>query len=530
MITKATAGSILYSLHFDRDSLTLSEREIDGKIYTLPMYGQLQNSGIVGNPSLPCEYISFALPVYADSIKLKDVALESKIELKVPFPLLPQQPDIVSNNYTESIVPESTTKTPSSEVSIYHIENYKEKVKIVTVEVRPVSYYEKITSIILSQAITFTIDYTEPEHVASISNSSMDMATLNNVIQNDDEDITFIKRLVVNPDAITNIHDNGSYQISAALLNPNERDKPLPAYEYTIITSRELEKYFDRFVALKKMQGFNTGVVCIEDILANSSYFKNKNITESDSAAILRSYFLYNKAKINTILLGGKPPIVPMRFGYRSYKNEYESNIPTDLYFGSPEDVDWNKSNDGVYGKNYSGFSYSSLFSIGRLLCSTPEDVINFTDKVEIYEQNPGLGDHSYLSNAYTHASSEACGWRDNYHNISYGEILNNSLEKLFGQHYVSDRSNDSHTGKFVLNEMKDSHYAFYDIYGHGNPEGITTIDRGNDYTPNGINALDGEYVYLSNEMNNGIDNLDNFGYPAVFFWHIVYNGTFRQS
>lgn len=499
-------GVINHSVTLNPSDLTFSEIEKDSATFIIPEIAGIESYGKQGCPILPKITLHFALPVYATDINLEVNPSSSPIHYSLSYPIASGIDYISSSPYAANIpyVEKNNTITPIAE--IFHIENYKGLYNIASVVVNPIR--EAGDGVDFFDNISFSISFNEinigeEAHIVNTEEFELDMIFLRDMVENSE---------------VIQIISPATSGVGTKTVRPVPNDSD--AYEYTIVTSEELAPAFQRLVALKRLQGYDAGITTTEYIFGCGKYSKGDTISNiCDSAGILKAYFMDNKRVIKYILLGGKPPIVPIRYGYCNdigLEEPYETHIPSDLYYGT-NSTNWNipklVSECGEYGSYYSGFSYSSLFKIGRLSCTTQKEVNNYIDKLEIYELNPGLGDRTYLQKGYCHVSTELSEWNDFY---GYNQIISDGMDSNFNTSKFSYGKYNIQTGKEVIQEM-DEDYAFFNLLGHGSPEGISTSDDYNGHVgTNGINALDKEWLWQLDESGNGIDNIHNFGKPNV--------------
>lgn len=498
VVQNINGNSINYRFCKNQADLSIMEESTDSTIYAVPHVNGLESYGNSGMAKLPRKTLHFALPNHASDIILELSNISAPIHIPLSIPVATDRGLMLStdSNGQKYSYADSASNGESSLVEIFHIEDFRGICQIVSVVVNPV----KISSggIDFYEDIYFCLKYNETVVNDSSTESALEISG---------QDISFLKDLVENPEII----DHAISTTFTGIRPPKPKPIAQDAYEYTIVTSAELAPAFQRLVALKRIQGYDAGITTTEYIFGCGKYSKGDTISNiCDSAGILKAYFLENKDRIKYVLLGGKPPIVPIRYGFDYVGKSYENHIPSDLYYGTDK-TDWNWNNSmsrvGEYGSSYSGFNYSSMFKIGRLLCTTQEEVNNYIDKLEIYEINPGFGDRSYLQRGYGHVSTQISSWLATY----IGNI-SDSMSLCFNNSQFSYGINSNHTGSEVIDEMSNN-YAFFNIYGHGNPEGISTTDGNLTY---GINALDGEGLWQMEESGNGIDNIGNFGKPGV--------------
>ena len=83
---------------------------------------------------------------------------------------------------------------------------------------------------------------------------------------------------------------------------------------------------------------------------------------------------------------------------------------PTDLYFYDFNSV-WDVNDDGEYSidreEANTRIDYYPEIYTGRILCTEPKHVENYTKKLIKYESNPGNGDFAYLRRSYFSAYHE---------------------------------------------------------------------------------------------------------------------------
>ncbi len=297
---------------------------------------------------------------------------------------------------------------------------------------------------------------------------------------------------------------------------------PPPSYPHLIITTRELAPAFGRLVAWRNARDLKSGVVCIEDLMETPteaySLFDNicqidgsgnrEIITLTDSAAVLRGYLRYcrqsfssNRCHYVLLALNGV---------YRAYRG-----IPSDLYF-TDLTTRWNRYSDNTFDFDTSSTALPDL-SVGRLMCSTPEEVMNYIDKVIRYERNPGDGDASYLTRGvYTE-----CDWMQGLH---WADVkLKNMLDSIVDDYtlfYEYDFHNP--TGTQVVNDIDINHYGIWGLQGHGSPLGISVNNLPSKYLgllPYGITSTTASPAHLVNEAGNALNCMTHSKlYPSVCY------------
>lgn len=517
---------------FNPAEFSISTSEVAGMQYSVLKLGDLPAAGDPGSPMLLRRYVSLALPLGATNVELKNISYEVADELHVDNPVFPGQEYGPTNQPQPGFVMPDATKyvsmdyTPDDVVKIVGIEKFDGINSVVTLAVFPVMYSPGHSIIRLLDKISYSINYEQRQGIKA---------------QNDDsfvreEDVDVLKSLVVNPDDVNDVrgaHVKKTITNEATLKKSNSKERRiigdgLPAYEYCIVTSKALAPAFERLVALKRLQGLDAGIVCIEDILSDSHFSQGDRVSNiKDDAGCLKQYLKESFSVTKYALLGGKPPIVPIRYAVDADYTDKETfkatltkrgldwrnyYIPTDHYFTEFRN-NWNYDGDDLYGEPIGNFNYDiNHILVGRLLCTTIEDVNNYIDKLEFYEMNPGNGDIGYLSNSYLYFSKE-CIWNSS---LSEEKTVPDVVKKIHPNQTIVYEGAEKVRGTKIVNDIKDGKYGFWDLHGHGNPGGVNLGANG--WPAYGVNALDSERKYLQPESGNGLDNLNNFGSPGYSY------------
>lgn len=177
----------------------------------------------------------------------------------------------------------------------------------------------------------------------------------------------------------------------APLIDASPQDSPM----VLLITDESLEQAWEPFATFKTRIGLPTKVTTVQAV---DKKYEGVDIQEKIRACVL-SYI--DKHETKYIILGGDSGpkgsgLVPDRdtphrqMGYR--------DIPTDLYYLSPGDKDWDANDDGIYGdwrtdKDAIAYTHPSGASLGRIPVRTAEDVAAYTDKIIAYETRYPTGD-----------------------------------------------------------------------------------------------------------------------------------------
>ena len=318
----------------------------------------------------------------------------------------------------------------------------------------------------------------------------------------------------------------------------------LPVYDYCVITTRQLKDAFRRLIGWKRMKGYNAGIVCVEDIM-ECSQITGDMLTPTpqylltDSAAKIRQYLRYAKGILQSnqnnnnnnaplmayVLMGGDYSVVPIRYGTGNNNMEYDESdhIPSDLYFGELE-ANWKTDDDEYLGEPDEAKNYGANLYVGRILCTTTEEVENYTDKLLRYEMDPGAGDYSYLRKALYVQADEA--QHDSVadslarHNIDIFPDSTIIQEKPSYNQYYPTYPN----GNNVISKIRN-HYGLVSFNAHGTPYEIfvstSALNEYHSYLDSpfyAVTSVNGARTISRPENANGLDNLNNKHYPMIGF------------
>lgn len=531
----AVNAQISYTATFDQHLLTTDTVSENGDSYLRLRYPDLWTQSAAGTPELPVHYLRFSVPCDATDFTVS-VTGETTTATRYTLPVYPTQPPIPSDRNTSEqlfVSPDSTVYSnnrywPAVPVQVVDEGFLDGDNHIVTVAVWPISYAPTDGEILFRNSVNVRLDYSvksagseNPSLLRAISRRTTGR---NNVRWGREE----AKRIVVNPAQV-----DGFAPATATRSASSHTVTTLPDFEYTIVTSRELAPAFDRLIGWKRQKGYSAGVVCIEDILACPDFQGGDLVSNiDDDAGKLRAYlkYAYDSGSLRYALLAGDYTVLPIRYGcgdhnYSSTKIvSNNSKIPTDIYF-SDFNGNWNKDGDAHYGEpTHDKVDFYPEIFVGRLLCTTRQEIANYTEKLIRYERNPGNGDYSYLQKAFYCQSDEM--QQDNE-----AGIIKSAWGTTFHQDTVIEefpsyetQSVTKPTGAEVIREM-NNRYGFFSWHGHGAPAGITVRSRGTnewDYYAivpfDGVLDKDSVHYSMNVEVGHGLDNLTNQDYPAIAY------------
>ena len=505
LIGQGTWGeSVTKTVHFSYSELKCDTiTGGDGQVYMKLSYPGKWNSEEYGAPLLPIDFVSFTLPYEARNVSLK-VNTNKKTTHPISHKIYPVQKDNrewSGRNANETfmyndMLYDSSEGYPKNVAHITENSCAGRSNRNIVVAAYPVTYYPSRNQYDFHEDIDLSLEYT---------------------ISTDDE-----------------ILDE----------SPVRTGSNIPYYEYCVITTRALKDSFARLVAWKRQKGLDAGIVCIEDIIANVGYDIISQI--EDNASQIRQYlreaFSYGNTKY--VLFGGNASILPIRYGtltfnHWSYTAPEEELIPSDLYFselGSTWDID----RDEYYGElrydlqPFEITDFGSELAVGRLLCTTSEDVQNYTDKLLRYEMNPGNGDTDYLKRAFYVQGTE---WKGMHQADSLAENILDIFPDTV--RYEEKPDNDTHptwpNGDDVIRGMRN-HFGYLNWLCHGTPYSFTVrfIQRQLRCAVKSIYGIpipeceiDIDHPDFEPESFNGLDKLNNKYYPMIVYSNSCFSCPF---
>ena len=409
-------AQLTHTVTFDRTLLNIDTTVVDSVSYLKLKYPDLWGEGNIGSPELPVHYLRFSVPYNAVGFTVT-ITEQNAVTEQYSLPVYPVQPPIPTDLNAgeqpfvapDSAIYGSTQYSPATPVQVANEGFLDGDNHIVTIAVWPISYAPANGEILFRNSVTVRLDYTLRNGntaPASAPTPTFRAITRRNVQRVHRWGREQTKLMVVNPSQVDAF---APISIARAAVPLNEATV-LPSYEYTVVTNRELAPAFDRLLGWKRQKGLSAGVVCIEDIRACQEFQQGDTLSHiNDDAGKLRAYLehAYKLGSLQYALLAGDYTVLPIRYGcgdhyYSSTQIISNDNkIPTDIYF-CDFNGNWNKDGDAHYGEQTQDKVdfYPEIF-VGRLLCTTRQEIANYTEKLLRYERNPGNGDYSYLKKAF---------------------------------------------------------------------------------------------------------------------------------
>lgn len=531
-------SQIHYTVSFYASDLNIDTiTAIDGNTYSMLKIAKLHNIVDTGKPELPVKYVQLYVPSGkdVDNISITNSSfstynLDSRVfptQNPVPISLTTTVDGFI---FSDSAVYNSTSAWPSEMVKIVDNGFFDGNNRILTLTITPFQYYPLLSRLdfYTSVSITVTLKQSTGNPVDSVKYRTPNMQKIYT---------NLLKNMVDNPQDVP------------AYSPPNTTTKAmtLPSYEYVIITDHSLASGFEDFVAWKRRKGINIGIVETNDIYTCSDYSTGDIISTPaiiDNAGKVRQYlydahFNGNPSTTWALIAGDYNTNVPTRLSALN-------NIPTDSYFADLSG-DWSGNEP---------LNAPDIF-IGRLICSNTTDIQNWTNKVLLYEQNPGNGDYSYLLKAFSIEADQMQGFTPQgfIHDQavyvsacwpSFSTDIMREWPEPFACYdnngIVTSGSSMGQTGitkgSDAIAQWKSTHYGLISWFCHGGTggqnSGILTMGSGihnyciyyghcsDDLDCENQWKLDAQDAYTFNnvipEANNGLDNLNHADYPSILY------------
>ena len=529
----ARAGQITHTVTYDPSKLSITYDTINGTAYARVNYENLLSYNLDGEPELPIDNLLFSVPYNAVNFKVQ-IQVNSYTDLLTSSQVYPAQKPRAISDTTEFqfILPNSLIYNLDSfypsmnDVDIICGNIFGEN-KIASIGLRPILYNPTIGILRLCTSLNISLNY-------DINNQISPQIFRREISQKiRDQEMTSL--CVVNGnDVAPNSFDIGSH-LGGIIGNGNES---LPTYNYCIITNRELEPAFKKILAMKRQKGISAGTICIEDLVSSSiCNGGDVNLDEvgdtisviTDSAGVVRQYLKYAASSATNptsfVLMGGKAPYAPVRFANsRLYTDSRsKSHVSCDMYFSnlSLPWIHWPSVFDGTDETEYlvpsmldadKALPYYPDVFIGRLLCSSKDEIDNYSDKLFRYTFCPYNIDKSYLTKALFFSSGPV-----NANNVL--GTANNAFDYV--KHIINSSYLYGWSGAQLVNYLNEYKYGYISLYAHGEPQSVAIYDQGN--TKKILSALDSnpsnDSIYnVLEETGNGLDNLGNVKFPNICY------------
>lgn len=447
----ADGNMFSHTLSFDLSQLNLLQTEIDGIQYTELAWGELNNQGEPGFPSLPVQSFNVSVPADATDF-LVEVTANKTESISLPSPPFPAQyPALASIEYENppfihllSSSERLKTSQGQNRGEINGIGTVGGFNKIVSLTALPILWNENENNIEVATEMTIKLSW-------STNPTELDNLVLPGFKETMDDAVKTACESVVNPqDVVSNYSSILKLPTMAKAASSNEY---IP---YIIVTTKELASSLERLAAFRRLRGFQTKIFCIEDILTDSKFASGDIISGlNDDAGKLRAFIKYAYSSFGTqyVLLAGEYPKIPGRW-LNGMKEKYIS----DQYFRDLT-TSWAPPASGIlfyYNLN----AVNQDISVGRISLNNDEELDNYFSKLIQYEYNLKDIDLSYLGNAFVMCCSDQRMYQtfNNYSLTSYQECFT-KLHQLL----IPESTERVVTGNEAVNEMSSDHWGFVD-------------------------------------------------------------------
>lgn len=505
-------GITQLSPHYVTDSTTMEE-------FVYYTCADLDLTSQVGAPTLPVKYVRFSVPYNADNISLSvdasysDLSTYGKRIYPVQEPIPTGERSGNQSFALDSAIYYGNAYWPSSVAEIVSDGFYLGDNRVITVAIYPLQYKAKNGNLRLYSYIDLGINYTigaTPGNILVRQDATLRQQEMNQV-----------KTLVENPENV----ESFSTEANIAQLAPVQGD-PQPQAQYLIIAPDSLASSFKRLAAFKRQKGYSVDVVTVEQIV-NDPMYANGDVSLkanqdtisaiNDPAGKIRQYLkdAHNNRGTQYVLLGGKD--VPFRY----ILDEYNAPVPTDIYYSNLTGI-FSLVNDSVCYKIMNSDIFCPTLYVGRILCQVNDEIDNYTNKLLIYELNPGKGDNSYLQSA-VYLQTDWLQTR------SYAQQAATQFLSLFPDTtIIEERSVLNPTGSGTIQQLNANHFGYLNLNTHGAPSYLL-VNRlplpngdlktwGNANQPYVIKPTEDVVTGVRTEVGNSIECLTNKYYPFVCF------------
>jgi len=152
--------------------------------------------------------------------------------------------------------------------------------------------------------------------------------------------------------------------------------------KYLIIAANSFSSALKPFVTWKTQKGVPAKVVTIATITAN---YTGADVQEKIKRCI-KDYVDHKET--SWVLLVGDDTIIPDRNCYGSVAGKTDNTIPTDLYYATLDELDWDLDNNGKAGEmGNDNVDLMADVIVGRWPVRIATDVTNLVDKTIAYEK-----------------------------------------------------------------------------------------------------------------------------------------------
>ena len=564
-IPAAHAGTEQAVRTYDTSALRSEGVTAEGVQYTRLSWEGLEMTASPGEPELPVEYVRFLVPVYTNNFTATVSSVSHGSALQTMYRIYPGQEPVTTNH--EGPVP-FTAPLESAYTFMHQVraevvsDGFVDGCNhIVTVAVYPTTYSPANGTVMPASRLTVTLNY-------------------------DDCTAADLKDTPIFPPHRSRHIDVGDMVVNAQRMSSRQyapAAAPLDTMcdRYYIITPRSLAASFRDLAAWKRQKGYDVVIKPIEEVYEEYPYGEGHthscqfagggthSVDVVDEAASLRTYLQDEFSKHGSFfcLLAGdyhtNMPIskatartsFPTRPEDEIYINDNcEDAAPTDNYFiDLTTQLSLQKPRSASIYMMRKDDPFNWSIPVGRLLCSTPEEVEHYTRKLMLYEANPGYGKNDYLGKALFFESCNTV-YRDSigYHGGCLIEQHDSKpvrevCKSLFELTFIQDSTHKSihgyefddstslkpengPTGTEIVQWIGKTGFSSW--HGHGSPYGVICSDYARAIYTDDSRA--GNYPYhdlwkFKNTPKSGLTNLTNRDYPSVVYSMSCDNAPFDE-
>lgn len=515
-VSMSVCASIHYRCDF-ADVLKLDTIQSPTGQQFLKFYGHnIWGNGLPSCPEMPYSVVRFLVPDNACNFTVEIDEIGNVLTYDSNLPVYPVQEAISINDYSSEMFTEPDYEAYDNFNSSYKAEVTDDswiegRYHIVAVSLYPVSCSSENKKVSICQDMSITLKFEEKSTPSKKRYSGSRKGFVN------------ISNIVVNPESVDFNHKKSIPSVDDEYVEPDR---------YYIISEKSLLPALEDLVAWKTQKGYIVTLKSIEDILEDSRYKVGSSTGIVDEAASLRKYLQDEENEYGSffcLLVGDHKTKMPIRKvrEYQTNNPNGDSYVPTDNYFSNLSEKDWGTiwDNNGLYVCESSDVSYSPDIYVGRLLCHTEDQILDYTSKLTSYEIFPERGDFDYLD----HASMTVQFDGRNYYRTILSKMndMFSSVDCLLDGLISNDNAYGSPSSQEMLNAINISGYC--SLIGHGEPGTIACSGRRNEsVTWEYVKALN-YYEYNDNPSfrqtgikhscnENGIDLLTNFNRPSVIY------------
>ncbi len=568
-IPAANAGTEQAVRTYDTSALRSEGVTAEGVQYTRLSWEGLEMTAAPGEPELPVEYVRFLVPVYTNNFTATVSGVSHGSTLQTMYRIYPGQEPVTTNHegpvpFTAPLESAYTLMLPvrAEVVSDGFVDGCNH---IVTVAVYPTTYSPANGTVMPASRLTVTLNYDDCT-AADLKDTPIFPPHRSRHINVGD--------MVVNAQRMS----SRQYAPAAAPLDTMSD-------RYYIITPRSLAASFRDLAAWKRQKGYDVVIKPIEEVYEEYPYGEGQthscqfagggthSVKVVDEAASLRTYLQDEFSKHGSffcLLAGDYHTNMPIRKAawsdskrsYDMYTNVVlndngECATPTDNYFIDLT-TNWElkiRENMSIYTLYYSNYLNVSLpfnwsIPVGRLLCSTPEEVDRYIRKLMLYEANPGYGKNDYLNKALFFESCDT-KYEDGKERhggclIGNSDYVRESASECFDIVLIEDPTHNTKyndtmsptslkpengpTGTFVVQWIGKTGFSSW--HGHGSPYGVICSDYARVLYTDDSHA--GQYPYnypdkFKNTPGSGLTNLTNRDFPSIVYSMSCDNAPFDE-